>query len=1081
MNFKPIYLSTLLVLLAASPVAGFNAAAEPGQSTAAENFTATGTVVDQNGDPVIGAAVIESGKSSGVNTDIDGRFSIVVPRGAKITVTFVGCKPVTVEAAQNMQITLEEEANALDEVVVVGFGTQKKLNLTGAVGLATAEDIQSRPVKNLSEALQGLVPGMQMTRNSGDIETNMSIQIRGVGTIGDGSSGNPLVLIDGMEGDINTVNPQDVESISVLKDAASSSIYGSRAAFGVVLITTKKGSEGKVNVTYNNSFRWASPIGIPEAMNSIDFMLYYNNGYENTGWGAFFPEQTILNAIEFQKKGGTNGKYNTGALPTDGNVWGKPAGDPFTAAYANTDWYHEIYKDNAFSQEHNAAVSGGNNTVTYYASLGYLDYNGMLRHGHDGQKRYNATGKFSAKLAPWITLNYSARFVRTDLERPSRFGNGFYEMIGRQTWPNLPVYDENGYYFNSNADTPAMQLALGGTRESQRDELYQQGSLVMEPIKNWTVHVEFNYSIDNSDVRSVSLPRYNHKVDGSIDNTNGTTSLSNSNTRNNYMNWNIFTDYTLNLADTHNFKVMAGMQSEEMRQKYLYAYAVGLQDENLPELDLVTGLRGDGKSEPPSVRGYRNQWSILGVFGRINYDYKGKYLFEGNIRYDGSSRFRAGKRWTWAPSASLGWRISEEEFMKDTRSWLNNLKLRLSYGTLANQNTNAWYPTYRTMTISQNSGSWLQNGARPNTSWVNGLVSSSLTWEKVRTWNAALDWGLFNNRLNGSFDYYIRFTDDMVGPAVQYPATLGLAAPKANNCDLRTNGWELQLSWKDNTSFGLSYGITASLSDAKTVIRKYPGNTTNSIWNYVAGREIGEIWGYETVGIAKSDAEMNEHLATADQSALGENWAEGDIMYRDLNNDGVVNSGAETVGDHGDLKVIGNRTPRYFYGIDLTASYKGFDIRAFFQGVGKRDYDNGSPTFWGLTGNVWWSAAMAEHLDYYRANDITVGDYTLKANRDSYYPRALANGRNQQTQTRYLQDASYIRLKNLQVGYTLPANLTRQFYVQNLRLFVSVDNLWTHTNLSKLFDPERIDGGYNGYGNSYPLARTWAVGLSVTL
>lgn len=1079
MNARKILVASLLAIGGVSFATAIPVVTAVPASAQDAVMNISGTVLDQTGEPVIGATVMEKGTSNGTSTDIDGKFIIKVKRGSTLIVSYVGCTTVEVKAEPDMKITLKDESSILDEVVVVGFGTQKKVNLTGAVSVATAKDIADRPVKNATEALQGIIPGLQLTRNAGDVETNMSINIRGIGTIGQGSSGSPLILIDGMEGDINTVNPSDIETVSVLKDAAASSIYGSRAPFGVILITTKKGSEGKVAVNYTNNFRWASPIGLPQSMNSYDFANYYNEAAKNADSGAIYSDDVMRKMLEFQANGGTN----KGGLPTNGDVWGKPAGDPFTEGYANTDWYSELYRDNVFSMEHNASVSGGNANINYYASLGYLDYNGLLRHGHDGQKRYNATGKFSAKLASWVTFNYSTRFVRTDTDRPNRFGNGFYEMIGRQTWPNLPVYDENGYYFNSNADTPAMQLALGGTRKAQRDQLYQQAGLIFEPIKNWITHVEFNYSTDNTEVRQTNLPYYNHKVNGDIDNTNGTSSLYQSLLKNNYMNWNIFSDYSFSIKEDNNFKVMLGFQSEEMRQSSFWAQAYGLQDTELPELDLMTGLQGNGAERAPEVGGARNQWSIMGFFGRINYDYKGRYLFEGNLRYDGSSRFRSGKRWTWTPSFSLGWNIAQENFWETILPYVNMLKLRASYGSLANQNTNVWYPTYRTMTIGQANGNWLIDGKRPATTWVNGLVSSALTWEKVRTWNFGLDWGLFNNRLQGSFETYIRYTDDMVGPALQLPATLGLSAPAANNCDLKTNGWELTLTWRDVTSFGLSYGVAFNLSDARTFIRRYPGNTTNSIWNYVDGREINEIWGFETVGIAKSKAEMDAHLEkVGGQSALGDKWDEGDIMYADLDGKPGINMGAETIDDHGDLKVIGNSTPRFFYGIDLTAGYKGFDFRAFFQGIGKRDYFNGSPIFWGVANSQWWSAALGEHQDYYRSEEIGLEGNKIAANTDAYYPRPIfGTSKNQQTQTRYLQNASYLRLKNLQIGYTLPKNITRQFFVDNLRLYVSVDNLFTITKLSKVFDPETINGGYSSYGNAYPLTRTWSFGLTLTL
>lgn len=1048
-----------------------------------QNRKVTGLVSDDLG-PVTGASVVVKGTTNGNITDMNGNFTLEnVKKGDVIQVSFIGytTQEITYTGQASLSIKLKEDAQVLDEVVVVGFGTQKKVNLTGSVGIATAKELESRPVNTVTNALQGLVPGLQLTQNAGDVESTMSINIRGTGSIGDGSSDSPFVLIDGMEGDINAVNPQDVENVSVLKDAAASSIYGSRAAFGVILITTKKGKEGRVSVNYNNSFRFASPMRMPSMMDSYTFANYFNQGALNAGWGTIFSDQTMQNMLDFQAKGGTN----TGGLLTDGNVWGKPAGDPFTTAYANTDWYSELYRNNAFSHEHNLSISGGSGKVNYYASLGYLDYDGMLRHGSDGQKRYNASVKLNAELAKWVRFDYSARFVRSDLYRPSRFGDGFYEMIGRQTWPNLPVYDENGYYFNSNADTPAMQLALGGKRLRQTDKLYQQAAFVFEPIKNWFTHVEFNYSTDVQDTRDTYLPRYNHKVDGTIDDTNGTSSLYQEMYKEAYMNWNIYSDYSWTINDDNNFKAMLGFQSEEKRIKDFYVTGYGLQDEDLPELDLITGLDGAGNKQEAVVGGYRYQLATAGFFGRINYDYKGRYLAEVNLRYDGSSRFRRGTRWTWAPSVSLGWNIAQEGFWEGMSSFWNQLKLRASYGVLGNQNTDKmaeWYATYRTMTINQQSGSWLQDGKRPNTAWVNNLVSSTLTWETVRSWNVGLDWGLFNNRLTGSFDAFIRYTDDMIGPAVELPATLGLSAPKANNCDMKTTGWELSLSWRDKTRFGLGYGIAVNLSDARSYILSYPGNTTHSIWSYNEGYEINQIWGYETVGIAKTQEEMDSHLATVGgQTSLGSEWAAGDIMYADLDGKEGVNSGAETLEDHGDLKLIGNHTPRYFFGIDLTANYKGFDIRAFFQGVGKRDYFSGSPIFWGVCNNQWWSAALGEHQDYFRAEEIGFEGHTIATNLDSYYPRPVfGTSKNLQTQTRYLQNASYIRLKNFQLGYTLPAQLTQKAFISNCRIFVSGDNLWTGTKLAKMFDPETIDGGYSSYGNAYPLSRTWSFGISAS-
>lgn len=1050
----------------------------------------SGVVKDAAGEPVIGASVLEKGTTNGTITDFDGKFSLSVVPGTTLIFSYIGYKPQEVKVVQGqaLNVILKEDTEVLDEVVVVGFGTQKKVNLTGSVGLADAKELESRPVTSATQALQGLVPGLQISNNTGEMDKGMKINIRGTGTIGEGSSGSPLVLIDGMEGDLNSVNPQDIENVSVLKDAAASSIYGSRAPFGVILVTTKKGKSGKASINYNNSFRVSSPMNMPEMMDSYTFANYFNSASMNKGGGQVFNDGIMQKMLDYQ-----SGKLQGGIDASSNGQWGKPDFDPFTNAYANTDWYKEIYKESVFSQEHNVSINGGTEKMTYYASFNYLDQNGLLRHGSDGLKRYNATAKINATLTDWLKFNYSMRFTRSDNYRPTNFNGGLYEKVGRQTWPNLPVYDPNGYYFNSNADTPAMQLALGGDRNVQTDRLYHQAALLFEPIKNWITHVEFNYSTMNADVNEVSLPYYNHDVNGDIINTNGTSSLYSDHKKENYLNLNVFSEYNHTFNDVHNFKIMGGFQAEEMKQAFTSMKKYGLLMEDLPEFDLSTGTDGLGKEKPTETKGYHNEWATAGFFGRLNYDYEGRYLAEVNMRYDGTSRFRRGNRWQMYPSFSAGWNIAREAFWEPLTSVANTLKFRFSYGELGNQNTDVWYPTYRAMTLGAFDGGWLQNGSRPNTSKVGDLVSNVLTWETIRTWNVGFDFGLFNNRLTGSFDYYNRFTDNMVGPAPELPNTLGIAAPKTNNCDLKTMGWELQLGWNDRLHNGLGYGVRLMLSDAKTVIESYPGNNTHSVDKYLAGHEAGEIWGFETVGIAKTDAEMQAHLdKVGGQSSLGSNWAAGDIMYADLDGKSGITEGARTLEDHGDLKVIGNSTPRYHFGIDLSADWKGFDFRCFFQGVMKRDYWQGSNSFWGVINDQWWSAGLKEHGDYFRAESIGLDGHKIDANLDAYYPRPIFDqgGKNQKAQTRYLQDASYIRLKNLQLGYTLPSAWMQKAGLTKCRIFISGENLWTGTGLSKLFDPETVDGGNsdsgansaikNG-GNAYPLSRTWSFGLSLTL
>ncbi len=483
---------------------------------------ATGIVKDANGEPIIGANVIVKGQSTGTITDIDGRFVLDTPKDAVLQITYIGyvSQEVKVSGKKELNVVLKEDTETLDEVVVVGFGTQKKVNLTGAVGLATAKELESRPVTSATQALQGLVPGLQISTSTGELDKTADISIRGTGTIGEGSSGAPLILIDGMEGDLNTVNPQDIENISVLKDAAASSIYGSRAPFGVILVTTKSGKKGKTNVNYNNSFRISTPINMPEMMDSYTFANFMNSGSLNQGGGLIFTEDLMQEMLNWQAAGGGS----TGGVKASSNgQWGKPEYDPFTTAWANTNWYDEVYKSSTFSQEHNVSLNGGSDIVAYYASFNYLDQGGLLKAGDDGLQRYNVTAKINTNLTPWLKFNYSTRFTRNDVWRPTSFNSSFYDQLGRATWPNLPVKDPNGYYLDNGWTNPVQNLFEGGKRNAQTDRLYQQASLIIEPIKNWTTHVEFNYSIKNSSVKETSLPVYNHDIEGNVINLKSAT------------------------------------------------------------------------------------------------------------------------------------------------------------------------------------------------------------------------------------------------------------------------------------------------------------------------------------------------------------------------------------------------------------------------------------------------------------------------------------------------------------------------------------------------------------------------------
>ncbi|UMB59218.1 TonB-dependent receptor [Lutibacter sp. A80] len=1032
----------------------------------------SGIVTDDQGAPLPGASIIVKGTSNGVTTDFDGKFSINIDANSTtLVVSYIGFQTVEVAIGDTTDfvINLKSSAESLSEVVVVGYGTQKKVNLTGSVGTVESETFESRPVQSATQMLQGAVGGLNISSTGGSLEDESTINIRGVATIGDGSTGAPLVLIDGMEGDINSINPQDIENVSVLKDAAASSIYGSRAPFGVILITTKKGRKGLVSVNYNNSFRVSSPINMPDMMDSYTFATYFNDANINGGKSPMFGEERMERILAYQQ-----GTLTASIIPNPNNPerWA----DGYAEGNANVDWYDALYRDSSFSQEHNLSLRGGGDAITYYLSANFLDQDGLMEFNRDKFNRYTTTAKINAKITDWATVNLSNRFIREDYGRPSKLNNSLFQNLARQGWPVLPLYDPNGYLYSS--PSPALGLSEGGRDESQKDWVYQQAQLILKPLEGWEIFGEFNFRSLNNFRHWDVLQTFNHDVSGSPYLKDSASSVYEEASRENYYNTNIYTNYSKTLNEKHNFKVLLGFQSELNKFRELSAERDGVIIPSSPVLDLTSGTDSNGNTVAPSVSGEYQSWATEGFFGRLNYDYDGKYLFEANIRRDGTSRYRDDKRWKTFPSFSAGWNIAKETFWESISADITTFKLRGSWGELGNQNTTNWYPTYVTMPVNTASGDWLVNGSRPNTSSAPGLVSQSLTWERVQSWNVGLDISAFNSRLTSSIDYFTRNTLDMVGPAPELPVALGTSVPKTNNTDLKTYGFELNVAWRDYLDNGLNYQIQLLLSDSQTKITKYP-NATNSFDLYREGQLTGEIWGYETIGIAKTDAEMAAHLASlpeGGQNAIGSQWTAGDIMYKDLNNDGKIDSGSWTEDDPGDRKIIGNNTARFPFSINLSADYKGFDARVFFQGIMKRDYFSSSPYFWGASGSgIWWSTGLAEHADYFRADE----NHYLGQNLDSYYPRPLFNDKNKQSQTRYLQDASYIRMKNIQLGYTLPTEVVEKVGMQKLRIFISGENLWTITNLTSVFDPETIQYGSNGNGNAYPLSKTISAGLTL--
>ncbi|WP_329904860.1 TonB-dependent receptor [Porphyromonas pogonae] len=1046
----------LILLMTLSSVSAF------AQST----ITVKGTVTDGQKEPLIGVSVRVKGTTNGANTDVDGKFTITnVKPNATLEFSYIGMKnlEVAINGKTTINVVMEDNAKMLQEVVVVGYGTQKKVNVTGAVSQVDSKVFEARPVNNVSQALQGVIPGLNLstTNAGGTLNSSMSINIRGVGTIGQGSNSSPLILIDGVQGDLNSLNPNDIKTFTVLKDAASCAIYGARASFGVILVTTKSGMNGKAKVNYSTNMRFSKASQIPEMMDSYHFARYFNEAAKNGGQGAVFSDtalKEIQNYMDWQS--GKIKEPQPFTFAGNDNRWLMYGG-----SRANTNWFKEMYKSWVPSYEHNISVRGGSDKINYSVSGSYLDANGLIRHGKDQMNRYTLSGKIGFDITDWAHLDYNTRWIQESYSRPSYMTGLFFHNIARR-WPTNPVYDPNGHYMEGNE---ILQMENGGKDKNEKDWLYQTLALNLRPLEGWNINAEFNYVTTNNFNHWDKLPTYGYDVDNHefaapwAGGDAGKSEVSESAVKTKYWTANVYSDYSKAIGG-HFFKILAGSNVELMRSRDLGITKKDLITPLVPSINTAT-------NDKPSVWGGYGDWSIVGFFARFNYNYNEKYLFEANVRRDGSSRFVGDKTWGTFPSFSAGWNIAKEDFFTPLSEYVSTLKLRASWGELGNMNTNALYPFFLSMPVGTANGSWLVDNAKPNTSSAPGIVSSEMTWEKIRSWNIGLDWSAFNSRLTGSFDYFKRTTKDMIGPAPELSSLLGTGVPRVNNADMESYGWEMQVEWRDQLG-DFSYGAKLVLSDDQQRVTRYP-NENYSLDSWYNGRKNGELWGYTTAGIAKTDNEIIEHLKK-NKPSWGSKWSAGDVMYKDMNGDGEVNSGKNTLNDHGDLTVIGNSTPRYKYGITLDAAWKGIDLRVFLQGVGKRDYVLGGPYFWGASGGMWQSAGFTKHWDFFRAEGHELG-----ANTDAYYPRPIfGDGKNQATQTKYLQDASYLRLKNIQLGYSLPQAWVSKLYMQNLRIYISGDNLFTKSKISGIFDPELLGGDW-GPGKIYPLSKVISLGVNV--
>ena len=869
-----------------------------------------------------------------------------------------------------------------------------------------------------------------------------------------------MVLVDNVQMDANLVNPDDIESISVLKDAASASIYGARAAYGVILITTKKGKKSdKPTVSLSATGYWQSPALTFHNVNSMQYLTMMDEAYQNDGGsGHYFKSQVYQYAEDY-----FNGKY-------DSPVFFDTAYDTYKYGYCgNTDWWDELYKT-SFSQIYTANISGGNDRTTYYASVSMNDQGGILKAGDDKYNKYNANVNISSNITKW--LNVSAKIAHTYTDELHPTGgttamnstaysglSSYSGMMKGDLSPLMPVKHPDGHYAGQGGYTnPVAIMEQGGNAQYKQNDLWMTGAVKITPIKGLVINADYTWNFYGKSSNQHVQNFYDYTAVPGTENYYPWTNPSSVTVTNNddyYNAFNAFAEYTFSLKEKHNFKVMVGYNQENKHKKYHYAGRKNLIDSSNPSLNLAYG--------DMAMNGSETHWSVNGFFARINYDYKGKYLLELNGRYDGSSKFPHGDRYAFFPSASVAWRVSEEKFWEPIRGWFDNFKLRASYGSLGNQALDESrygnFPYLATYGINTKYGALL-NGTRPVAVSVPGLVSASFTWETVNQIDFGFDASFFGGRLNTSFDWYRRNTKDMLTAGQALPAVLGTSVPQENAADMKTVGWEVSLEWNDRLSNGFGYHIKGVLSDYQASITKF-SNPTKLLGTHYVGEKLNEIWGYVSNGLFQSD----EDAKAADQSYLsGGSWGAGDVKYEDLNNDGKIDIGKNTLDDSGDRKIIGNSTPRYSYGITAGFDYKGFDFEMFWQGIGKRDYWLGGSQFWGFTDE--WCTPLTSSLDYWTED-----------NRDAYFPRLHhygVNGGNHQVSTRYLQNAAYLRLKNVVLGYTIPRSITEKVKISRLRVFVQGENLLTFTPLIDSYDPETLNN------MTYPINKKISVGLNLT-
>lgn len=1036
-----------------------------------------GVVKDNQGETVIGASVVVKGSTNGTITGLDGDFTLNnVKRGDVIQISYIGyVSQEVVWQGTPLNITLKEDSQTLEEVVVVGFGSQKKANLTGSVSQVKMDDVLGeRPVTNVKNALQGSMPGLMVSGGASPGEAK-SFNIRGTVSI---NGMNPLVLIDNVEGDIDLLNPEDIESVTVLKDAASSAIYGARAAAGVILITTKKAKKGeKFNLNYNANFGFQTSINSPKQASLDEYLRAYQAaGFSETyyaGNGSVSKWREYLAGY----------KENPAAYPTVGD--GIYIGEDGAPYYLNDKDVYKAFQETSFMQTHNLTANGGTEKLRYRLSAGLTKEDGPLIESKDTYMRKNISSFISADITDWLTQEADFRYTVADRSEPMGSGDGIYCMNHISFYPSgmMPGSVNTSVDKDLPLITPENQIRYNNPYLTDTDNTRIYLRTILRPIKGLELVGEYTYDRKNWQ-KSYYAKKWEYTTE-QLGSNNSVTSdyLFKSEDHEDYNALNLYGTYNFSIKEDHMFKVMAGFNQERKQNSWISVQTHDMIAPSAPSFTSATG-----KIIPQNSY---SDYAIRGAFYRINYNYKDRYLFEVNGRYDGSSKFPKDDRFGFFPSFSVGWNIAREAWMEKALDYVSDLKLRASWGQIGNQNIGN-YGYYSTMQPVGNSNYWLKDGEFITYISTPGLVSNSFTWETVETLDIGFDASMFNSRLQVTFDWYQRTTRDMLIAGIQLPAVVGTSAPMRNAADMRTRGWEIAVNWRDQIG-DWKYNVGFNLYDYKSKITKYSNNEDKLLsQNYYEGKTLGEIWGYVSDGFYTIDDfdgpgtwQLKDGIASLD----GYNPRPGDEKFVNLNDDrgtNEINSGLNTVDSPGDQKVIGNSTPRYNFGVNLGVSYKGFSLSAILQGTAKRDVWIGGMSLFPFGGSAKaYYPVFYNQTDYWEPMGSCDGQYTendreywIAKNPDASLYRLYSNmqnhGSNQRASTKYLQNGAYMRLKNITLAYTFPKALISKVSLSALKVFVSAENLATISSLPKGYDPERLSWGY-------PFYRTLSFGLNVTL